>query len=395
MSGGSASHLVDLCGAAGVPVPRLEERTIEELHRHIPAYLHVANPVDTGGAIVMTPAGRAVLEAMLDDTNTSIVLAPITGVFPGMSDSVANDVIALHEQQRKPILVTWSSPIRDDTYRRLCDAGVPVFHSFGATVRGAQALLAHHELVTDYESPVTTPPVVVSPTPRRITDGDAIDEVSTKRVLAEFGVPVVDEIVATDADEAAAAAEHFDRPVAMKILSPDISHKSDLGLVSLHVTSADAARVEYERIVTTAADAAPDAQVSGVVVAPMVTDGVCEVILGVSRQAPFGPTIMFGLGGVMVEVFRDVTFGVPPFTRAYARRMVLDTVGAKLLLGFRGRPPGDVDALVDAIMALQRLVLEAGDDVEELDVNPVVVRPEGLGVVAVDALLVLRTSSED
>ena len=121
---------------------------------------------------------------------------------------------------------------------------------------------------------------------------------------------------------------------------------------------------------------------------PMVTDAVAEVILGLSHQVPFGPTITFGLGGVFTEVFADVAFAVPPFDAARARTVVESIKGIKLLRGARGRPRGDVDALVDVVMKLQKLAVDLGDELSELDINPVMVRPEGRGVVAVDALVI-------
>ena len=147
-------------------------------------------------------------------------------------------------------------------------------------------------------------------------------------------------------------------------------------------------RATYRQLVERASDAMPGATIDGVVVQAMVRDPVAEVILGLSHQAPFGPTILYGLGGIFAEVFEDVAFRVPPFTKAQARAMVEQTRSAKLLGGVRGRPAGDVDALVDAIMRLQRLALEVGDDIAELDINPLMVLPKGQGVIAVDALVI-------
>jgi acyl-CoA synthetase (NDP forming) len=174
------------------------------------------------------------------------------------------------------------------------------------------------------------------------------------------------------------------------VLSGGIGHKSDAGLVVTNVASAAEARATYRRLLEGAAGSHPDVILDGVVVQAMVQDAVAEAILGLSHQEPFGPTILFGLGGVFVEVFEDVAFGVPPFTRSWARRMVASTKAAKLLAGTRGRPAADVAAVVDAIMKLQRLALEVGDDIEELDINPLMVLPKGQGAVAVDALLVAR-----
>jgi hypothetical protein len=150
-----------------------------------------------------------------------------------------------------------------------------------------------------------------------------------------------------------------------------------------------AAGAAYEQIITRAAQRAPAATLGGVLVTPQITDAVAEILLGVSHQAPFGPTITVGLGGVLAELVRDTAFGVPPFDKAYARRMIEQTRAGTLLAGFRGAPAGDVDALVDTIMRLHDLVLDIGHRIQELDINPILVRPQGLGVCAVDALVVV------
>ncbi|WP_030915428.1 acetate--CoA ligase family protein [Streptosporangium amethystogenes] len=388
MSGGTGSHVADLCGMAGVPLPRLEEHTLARLRELLPGYLHVDNPVDTGGVATARPEGRKVLEALMEDANTDILLCPITGVFPGMSDAITRDLIALHAQGGKPIVVAWTSPIRDADHRALCEAGIPVFHSFRTAVRGIRAMADFWALHRAYRSPFADVPRVPSPAAAaargHLTAGSTLDEVAAKRFLGEYGIPVVPEVVAGSADEAVAAADRFGYPVVLKALADDLVHKSDLGLV--HVGLGDPAQVReaYRRITA----GAPGLRLTGVVVQPQITDAVAEVILGVSHQPPFGPTITFGLGGVFTEVMRDVSFRVPPFSRSEALCMIGETRAMTVLGGVRGRPAGDLDALVDTVMRLQTLALELGDAVLELDVNPLLVRPRGSGVVAVDALVV-------
>ena len=406
MSGGTASHMVDLCAAAGLSVPRLGEHTIEALGEYIPWFLRKDNPVDSGGAIAALPAGRAVLDLMFDDANTDILLAPITGVFPGMSDALAKDLIDLHRRGTKPVIAVWSSPLRDDSaYRSLCEAGVPLFHSFAAAVRGIKALVDFSAFAGSLRDPFKEIPATRSAAGGAAEEllagagaeagigtatGDGsstLDEVESKQLLAAFGIPTVPEVVATTAAEAVAAAESVGWPVALKVLSADIAHKSDLGLVELGVTTPEAVALTFDRLTASARRQSPGAQVRGIVVQPVVGGAVAEVILGLSQQAPFGPTILFGLGGIFTEVFEDVAFRVPPFTRESARAMVEEIKGAKLLHGIRGRPAGDIEALVDVIMHFQELALQVGDRIIELDVNPLLVLPEGQGVVAVDALV--------
>jgi acyl-CoA synthetase (NDP forming) len=257
-----------------------------------------------------------------------------------------------------------------------------------------KALVDFSSLVGSYVSPFDTVPRRLSraagPARKLLAGGGVRDEVESKALLGFYGIPTVPEQVVTSARDAAAAAGAFDGAVVMKVLSADIAHKSDLGLVSLGVDGAAAVRAEYRRIMEEAARRAPGARVDGVVIQPMVRGAVAEAILGLSHQHPFGPTLLFGLGGIFVEVFEDVAIRVPPFSRASARAMVEQTRGAKLLAGARGRPSGDVAALVDTIMRMQRLALEVGDDIDELDINPLMVLPRGQGVVAVDALVVAR-----
>jgi acyl-CoA synthetase (NDP forming) len=274
---------------------------------------------------------------------------------------------------------------------------VPLFHSFGAAVRGIRALVSFSAFVASLSDPFLEIPAQKSDAARdaeKLLAAGALDEVESKQLLAAFGIPTVAEAVATTAAEAVAAATALGLPVVMKVLSADIAHKSDLGLVEVGLESLDEVGRTFEALVTSARRQCPEALVRGVVVQPVVAGAVAEVIIGLSQQVPFGPTILFGLGGIFTEVFEDVAFRVPPFTRQSARAMVEEIKGAALLHGVRGRPAADVDALVDVLMRFQRLAFEVGDQIAELDVNPLLVLPAGQGVVAVDALVRGRAPRE-
>ncbi|HVM40604.1 MAG TPA: acetate--CoA ligase family protein, partial [Acidimicrobiia bacterium] len=177
-------------------------------------------------------------------------------------------------------------------------------------------------------------------------------------------------------------------PVVMKIVSPDILHKSDLGLVRVGVGSVAEAKKAYAEMTAIAAKAAPKARIDGVLVSEMVTGGV-ETVVGVSHDDLFGPTVMFGLGGVFVEVLKDVTFRVPPFDKAEARRMIEELKGFPMLTGARGREKANLNAITDVIMKVQRLAVDHADTIAELDINPLVVGRKG--AVALDALVVARS----
>lgn len=215
----------------------------------------------------------------------------------------------------------------------------------------------------------------------------ALSEVQAKAVLRQAGVPVLSEVLATSAAEAVAAAQVAGGPVAMKIVSPDIAHKTEIGGVLLGVQGEPAVRQGFDTLITRAATAAPRARIDGVLVSPMVGGGV-ETILGIARDPVFGPVVMFGLGGVLAECFRDTSFRVAPIGAAEARRMVDETRAAQLLRGWRGAPACDVDALVDAIVNLSRFAFAQGAGLESIDVNPFVVRAQGEGAVALDAVVI-------
>src|SRR5581483_2034215 len=201
-----------------------------------------------------------------------------------------------------------------------------------------------------------------------------------------YDVPVTDDALVTSAAEAVKAATRLDTPAVLKACAPHLTHKSDHGLVRIGLTSPGEVEAAYEEIV-----AAVDGPLDGVLVSEMVTGGV-ECVVGVSQDPLFGPVVMVGLGGVLVEVLGDVSHRVPPFDAVEARRMVDELTGARLLSGVRGRPPVDVGALVDVLMKVQRLALDLDGDLGELDINPLLVRESG--AVALDALAIPRKKEQ-
>lgn len=203
------------------------------------------------------------------------------------------------------------------------------------------------------------------------------------------GIPMTREVVAKTADEAARQATEIGFPVVLKIASPDIQHKSDIGGVLLKLADAEAVRAGFDTIMQRVRKAEPNARIDGVVVAQMITGGV-ETILGVNRDPVFGPVVMFGIGGVFVEAFKDVAFRVAPFGEAEARAMIDEVKGRVMLRGLRGAPPADEAALVRALAQLSSFAAANADVIETIDINPFVVLPAGQGAVALDALIVTR-----
>ena len=227
----------------------------------------------------------------------------------------------------------------------------------------------------------------------------ALSEHQSKQVLAAYGIPVTEERVVRDSGELAGALSDLEFPLVLKIDSPDILHKTEAGLVALGCRTAGEAEVALDRILRQAQEHFPAALIDGVLVQEMVTGSVAECIVGMKKDPQFGPTILFGLGGIFVEVFEDVALRVAPLSEADARDMIRETRGFRLLAGARGRPKADVAAIEDVLLKMSRLALDLEPYLAEIDVNPLMAgseeAPSGRPVVAVDALMLLDRSAQE
>ncbi len=394
--------MADLATAAGLTLPTLSGAKQAELHQWIPDYLSVANPVDNGGHPVGDWRGRKIIDAVLSDPDVGVLICPITGPFPPMSDRLARDLVAAAEETDKLVCVVWGSPVGTEAAYRstlLGSSRVATFRTFGNCVRAVRAYLDHHRFARAYRSPFEDAPRTPSPSYRKaqalLRPGQQLSEHAGKQLLRAYGIRVPREQLCTSAAGAVRAAAQVGYPVVMKASAPQLAHKSEYGLVRVGLTSASQVRDTYRELVDLTR--AEEIELDGVLVCQMVDPGV-EMVVGIGQDELFGPTVTVGLGGVLVEVLRDVTVRVPPFGEEQARAMLGELRGAALLDGVRGRPPADVDALVEVILRVQRMALELGaapgsegaGSLAELDINPLVVLPRGQGAVALDALAVCR-----
>ena len=232
-------------------------------------------------------------------------------------------------------------------------------------------------------------PAADAPAPIDNLPTGALNEAEALQVLRNAGIPCVKTAVVQDRQSAERAAAEAGFPVVLKIVSADIPHKSDIGGVVLNLKTGEEVGVAFDRVIANARKAKPNACIDGVLVAPMIKGGV-ECILGVQRDPVFGPVVMFGLGGIFVEVLKDVSFRIAPFDEQEAMSMIREIRSAPILDGARGAPPADVEALARALAALSRFAVAAGDRLKSLDMNPFVVLPRGEGALALDAVLNLR-----
>ncbi|MFD0355174.1 acetate--CoA ligase family protein [Streptomyces sp. NPDC127110] len=394
ISGGTGAHFSDLATEAGLTLPTLSDAKQAELHQWIPSYLNVANPVDNGGHPVGDWRGRKIIDAILADPSVGVLICPITGPFPPMSDKLAQDLVDAAEATDKLVCVIWGSPVgTEEAYRTtlLGSSRVATFRTFGNCITAVRAYLEHHRFTAAYRSPFADAPRTPSPSHRKaqalMRPGQQLSEHAAKQLLRAYGIRVPREQLVTSAAAAVRAAGLVGYPVVMKASGPQLAHKTELGLVKVGLTSASQIRDAYRELTDTARY--ENVPLDGILVCQMIERGV-EMVVGVTQDPLFGPTVTVGLGGVLVEVLRDAAVRVPPFGEDQARTMLRELRGHALLEGVRGAPPADVDALVEVVLRVQRMALELGDDLSELDINPLMVLPRGQGAVALDALAVCR-----
>ncbi|MEU6820404.1 acetate--CoA ligase family protein [Streptomyces atriruber] len=394
ISGGTGAHFSDLATEAGLRLPTLSDAKQTELHQWIPDYLNVANPVDNGGHPVGDWRGRKIIDAILDDPEVGVLICPITGPFPPMSDKLAQDLVDAAEQTDKLVCVVWGSPVgTEDAYREtlLGSSRVATFRTFANCITAVRAYLDHHRFTTGYRSPFDEAPRTPSPSFRKaqalMRPGQQLSEHAAKQLLRAYGIRVPREQLVTSAAAAVRAAGLVGYPVVMKASGAQLAHKTELGLVKIGLTSASQVRDAYRELTDIARY--EGVTLDGILVCQMVERGV-EMVVGVTHDSLFGPTVTVGLGGVLVEVLRDAAVRVPPFGEDQAKAMLSELRGRALLDGVRGAAPADIDALVEVVLRVQRMALELGDDLAELDINPLMVLPRGQGAVALDAFAVCR-----
>lgn len=405
-SGGISVILADRCAQLGFALPTLDATLLAEIESWGRAgVIRLTNPLDMGDVFdpdLFVAAVRRVVA--LPEIDGALVVcslgAPASSLLAGGADREAAMVRSLRsigDEQNKPIC--------------LCSMGgtdgvVELSHAadFPVIVDPEDAALAMRALL-DYSmnSGVHAPPAPADGLERReVADRLVAEALAAGRrelglesmaILAGYGLPVLVPRLAANAAEARDAAAAIGRPVAMKIRSPDIMHKSDVGGVRLGVRTPAEAAAAYDGIVAAVRRLSPHARVQGVDVQPMVSGG-WEVIIGGRRDPQFGPVVMFGMGGIYVEALDEVAFRLAPVSRAEARAMIAELRTGRLLSGLRGAEPADVEALAAAI---ERLSLMMADlpQIVELDLNPVQVLPAGEGCLVVDARMILGSQGEE
>jgi acetate---CoA ligase (ADP-forming) len=394
-SGGGGGWMADACAAAGLEIPQLDAETRARIDVHLPAYGTSQNPVDATAQAVHKIGYAGLAELVAASPVIDGVIVVMTARNAANLERQREGLARLAVETSKPLLL-WSYTLpAPASVKLLSEAGYPLFTDIQNCARTFRAMADYRALRERFLQPIEVRPPFAADRATDVREAlvaadGVLCEWQARPLLAAYGIgsSAVGELV-NSADAAVAAAGRIGAAVALKVQSPDITHKTEAGAVALYLASADAVRTSYERVFGNARRHVPDARILGVLVQPMAPPAR-EVILGVKHDATFGPLLMVGLGGVQVEVFKDVALGPLPLSEADAREMLARLKGAPLLGAFRGQPAADVDALVELMVRLGQFASDHADAIAEIDLNPVLVHEQGKGVSVVDALIVKR-----
>ena len=385
ISGGAGVIISDAAALQGLDLPALPQAAQTALNELMP-FAAVRNPVDTTAQMLTdTELLRKNLEVMIEqgDCDALVIFLATVGLSAGSLFEKTKLILKdIAEQKTDPLMILSLLCSREDQ-RWLEKLGYLVYEDPTRAVGVIGAITRLREGF-DKPAPEAAPalPRALDAVPQR-----AIGEYEAAQILGRAGLPMAPSRLAASADEAVAAAQALGYPVVLKIASDKIQHKSDVGGVKLHLATAEAVRAAFDDIIAAVAAALPEAGASEVLVAPMITGGV-ETILGVNCDPLFGPVVLFGLGGVFVEVLKDVTMRVAPFGLDAARAMIDEVKGRAMLDGVRGAGPADIEALAQALAQLSAFAAAKADEIESIDLNPFLVLEQGRGALALDAVIV-------
>jgi acetate---CoA ligase (ADP-forming) len=386
ISGGALALMADHAQSEGVEVPVLAEATQRRLHELLPAYLGVSNPVDNGnlyrtGSLQQR---REILRVIAADPSVDVLVCALTGLLPGITDDYAGDILDFVAGSKTPVVVTWNTWAMDSpAYTALVESGIPIFRSFRGCFRALAGYFDYQQRSVaararaTYSAPSFSPPGKCRPA--QVAEAEAL--------LSRYGIRFVGEQRVSSASEAAEVAAALGPPVVLKALLPEYPHKSDFGLVHTGVDSPAAAGAAFETLLERSRELVPASAAPEIVVQQQVSAGT-EMIIGVTSDPVFGRALAIGVGGVLTEAIRDVSVRPLPVSAGDLDEMLRELRAYPLLEGVRGRSAVDIDALVATARAVAEMAGDAANRVVELDLNPVIVGPEG--AVVVDYLLMLE-----
>ena len=390
LSGGVTGICADVGSLNGIEYPDFTKETLASLKEQLPSYASPNNPLDmTASLSYDADLYAGALRTVMDDPNIGMVLIGYTLLLEIADPAIhymyqgIEKVVKEKGENCKPIaMIPFAENTRNAEYQeKLFNIGVPVLPP---TVY-AFKILRHLADFISYTPENKSLSLAVGQ--KKSDETYALSEHDSKKELGAYGVPVPKEVIVTSAEEAAEFAKNTKEALVMKVESADILHKSDVGGVKLNIHGPEEAVQAYNEIMESVSSKRPDAKINGILTVPMLKSGV-EMIIGVNNDPQFGPMVMVGMGGVFVELFKDVALYPAPISKAEALDMLRSLKSFKLLNGYRGGAKCDIDALCDTIVSIADFASANRDTLKELDINPLFVYPEGEGVGVADALVV-------
>jgi acetate---CoA ligase (ADP-forming) len=393
-SGGAGIWMADACAAAGLDVPVLDAATRTALDAYVPSYGTTQNPVDSTAQGVQKLGYAQFARLVAQSPSVDGVIVVITARRSAFLEADLPKLKDLARECPKPVFMwTYTLPA-ERTIEILNEAGNPLFTGAHGCARTMRAMADYHALRERSLQPAN---IVAQSSAARTkiaallaTSPLVLSEYRARALLAAYGIGTENAgDLVHSGDEAAAKAQAMGPPVALKVQSADIPHKTEAGAVALNLVDANAVRAAYDRVLAAAKRYVPTAQIDGVLVQPMAPRGR-EVILGVNRDPTWGLLLMVGLGGFLVEALEDVLLAPVPLDADGARALIGRLKAAAVFGRYRGLPPADIDALAELMVRLSQFAADHAEEIDSIDLNPVIVHGEGEGVSVVDALIVKR-----
>lgn len=397
-SGGSGVMLADKCAQNSLEVVPLQEETRVGLAALLPGFASTANPVDITSAIMTSPdLLEKCARLVLADPGVDMVIAAYWTAHGDSGKVNFDQIIRAGKDAQKPFfnLVWGPDQAVREALSLMHNELLPAAREADFAIRALASLADYNNyLQTRRDNTRTIPPIPADAKKkaadiiRGLSPGGGLTEHAAKKILQAYGIPVTREIITVNEEQAIKAAEDIGYPVAMKIMSPDILHKTDIGGVMLNISSPAAVRDSFRRLKETTLAHKPGARLEGILVQEMLAGGT-EMIVGIGKDPVFGSTVLTGLGGIFVEALEDTALRVVPVSPVDAEEMLAELKGRKILAGLRGQPPADTEAVQEIIQRVSRLA-EDFPNIAELDINPLFVYPRGKGACAADALIIME-----
>jgi acyl-CoA synthetase (NDP forming) len=391
-SGGAGVWMADACAAAGLEVPLLDKETRAALDTHLPPYATSQNPVDSTAQGVQQLGYAQFARLVVGSPSVDAVVVVITARRSAFLEADLPKLKELARESDKPVFMwTYTLP-SERTIEILNESGYPLFVGAHGCARTVRALVDYRAVRERSLRSVETPqaPGQEWVAAALAQSPSVLCEYRARALLAVYGIgPDNAGWLVHSTKEAVAAAQAIGRPVALKVQSADIAHKTETGAVALNLVGDDMVCAAYSTVLAAAKRNAPKALIDGVLVQPMAPPGR-EVLLGINRDPTWGLLLVIGLGGVLVEVLGNVVLAPVPLNQIAARAIISRLTGAQAFARFRGMPAADTEALADLIVRLSHFAANHGDDIDAIDLNPVIVHAQGEGVSVVDALIVRR-----